>query len=92
MHQCAICGKKPVVGSAITYRGMLKKDGGVGRKTVRVNSRRFLPNLQRATVVINGTVKRVKVCTACLRSGRVPKAPLRPSRRESPAAPPLQPA
>ena len=92
MQQCAICGKKPFHGSTITYRGMLKKNGGVGRKTVRVNPRRFLPNLQRATVLLNGTVKRVRVCTACLRSGRVPKAPLRPSRRESPAAAPAQPA
>ena len=86
MRVCAICGKKPVVGSAITYRGMLKKDGGVGRKTVRVNPRRFLPNLQRTTVLMNGTVKRIKVCTSCLRSGRAPKAPPRSSRPASPAA------
>ena len=78
---CVICGKHPVMGSAVTHRGMLKKKGGVGRRTVRVNSRRFLPNLQTATVILNGTVKRVRVCTACLKSGRVPKAPLHPSRR-----------
>lgn len=86
MRVCAICGKKPVIGSAITYRGMLKKDGGVGRKTVRVNLRRFLPNLQRTHVLLNGTVKRIKVCTACLRSGRVLKAPQRSSRPVSPTA------
>ncbi len=88
MYQCAICGKKPVVGSAITHRGMLKKDGGVGRKTVRVNLRRFLPNLQRTHVLMGGTVKRIKVCTACLRAGRVLKAPPKPSRPVSPAAAP----
>ena len=81
LHQCAICGKRPVIGNRVTHRGMLKKAGGVGRRTVRVNRRRFLPNLQRATVLLNGTVKRVRVCTACLRSGRVTKAPLHPSRR-----------
>ena len=81
MRVCVICGKRPVIGSAVTHRGMLKKKGGVGRRTVRVNSRRFLPNLQRATIILNGTVTRVRVCTACLKSGRVPKAPLRPSRR-----------
>jgi len=81
MKQCAICGKHPVTGSQVTHRGMLKKAGGVGRRTVRVNLRRFLPNLQHATVIINGTVKHAVVCTACLRSGRVPKAPLHPSRR-----------
>ena len=85
MRECAICGKRPVVGSQVTHRGMLKVKGGVGRRTVRVNLRRFLPNLQSATIIRNGTVKRVRVCTACLRSGRVPKAPLHPARR-SPTA------
>jgi len=80
MYQCAICGKKPVSGSRVTHRGKLKKTGGVGRRTVRVNRRRFLPNLQRATVLLNGTVRRVRVCTACIRSGRVTKAPLPPWR------------
>ena len=78
MLQCAICGKKPVMGSRVTHRGKLKKQGGVGRRTVRVNRRRFLPNLQHATVMRHGTVRRVRVCTACLKSGRVPKAPIRP--------------
>ena len=86
MQQCVICGKKPFMGSTITYRGMLKKDGGVGRKIVRVNPRRFLPNLQRTTVLMGGTVKRIKVCTACLRAGRVLKAPPKPSRPVVPAA------
>jgi large subunit ribosomal protein L28 len=81
MRECAICGKSPVVGGSMTHRGMLKKDGGVGRRTVRTNLRRFLPNLQRATVILNGVVRRVRVCTACLRSGRVTKAPLKPSRQ-----------
>ena len=80
MRVCAMCGKRPVVGSKITHRGMLKVKGGVGRRTVRVNPRRFFPNLQRATVLLNGAVRRVRVCTACLKSGRVPKAPLKPSR------------
>ena len=81
MKLCAICGKRPVMGSSVTHRGMLKVKGGVGRRTVRVNLRRFLPNLQRATILLNGTVRRVRVCTTCLKSGRVPKAPLHPSRR-----------
>ena len=81
MQQCVICGKRPVIGSQVTHRGMLKKKGGVGRRTVRVNRRRFLPNLQTATVILNGTRRRVRVCTACLRSGRVARAPSNPSRR-----------
>ena len=81
MRTCAVCGKRPVVGSQVTHRGMLKVKGGVGRRTVRVNPRRFLPNLQRPTILQNGAVRRVRLCTECLKSGRVSKAPLHPSRR-----------
>ena len=87
MRQCAICGKRPVVGHTVTHRGMLKVKGGVGRRTVRVNLRRFLPNLQRTRMVLNGTVKRVRVCTACLKSGRVPKAPFQQKRAPAAATP-----
>ena len=86
MKLCVICGKKPFHGSAITYRGMLKKDGGVGRKTVRVNPRRFLPNLQSATILLNGNVARVKVCTTCIRSNRVIKAAPNAAYRSAQAA------
>ena len=61
MRQCAICGKAPSAGNSIVYRGMLKKKGGVGRKTVRVNLRRFLPNLQNIKILLNGAVKRTRV-------------------------------
>ncbi len=71
---CAICGKGPVAGRRYTRRGMAKKKGGVGRRIVRKNIRRFLPNLQRVRVRLNGTVKHLKVCTECLRNGRVLKA------------------
>ena len=71
---CAICGKHPVAGRTYSHRGMLKKKGGVGRRTTRKNARRFLPNLQIVRITINGTNKRTKVCTSCLRSGRVVKA------------------
>ncbi len=77
MRACAICGKHQAIGRAVTHRGMLKKKGGVGRRTVRTSLRRFLPNLQPATVLLNGRVQRVRVCTRCLRNGRVVKAPVR---------------
>ena len=81
MRQCVICGKTPVVGHTITHRGMLKKQGGVGRRTVRVNLRRFMPNLQPTRLSIDGTVRRQWVCAACIRSERVVKGPLKPSHR-----------
>ncbi len=85
MYECIICCKRAVVGNRITKRGMAKKDGGVGRRNVRVNKRRFIPNLQPVTLMLKGTVQRALVCTACLRSGLAVKAPLRSLRRAAAA-------
>ena len=70
---CDICGKGPASGRNITRRGMAKKKGGVGRKVVRTSLRRFLPNLQKMKVVVRGSKKTLRVCTKCLRSGKVTK-------------------
>lgn len=58
---CDICGKGPVTGNNISH---------ANNKT----RRRWLPNLQSVRAVINGSVKKIKVCTSCLRSGKVQKA------------------
>ena len=80
MKVCVSCEKKPVVGRSATYRGMLKRAGGVGRKTVRTHLRRFMPNLQRISITRNGTSQHAWVCTACIKSGRIVKTPSKPSR------------
>ena len=59
--QCEMCGKKPVVGRQHSHAN-------------NVSARRFEPNLQRVRALINGGIKRIRVCTRCLRSGRVTKA------------------
>jgi large subunit ribosomal protein L28 len=69
--QCPICGKKPVLGNQIARRGKAKYLGGVGRKITGITRRRFMPNLQRIQVKVNGTVQRLRVCVQCIRSGRV---------------------
>jgi large subunit ribosomal protein L28 len=38
-----------------------------------VTPRRFEPNLQRVRAVVNGGVRRLRVCTRCLRSNKVVK-------------------
>jgi large subunit ribosomal protein L28 len=58
---CEICGKRPMTGHRISHAH-------------NVTKRRFYPNLQRVRAVINGQTKRIRVCTSCLRSGRVQKA------------------
>jgi large subunit ribosomal protein L28 len=58
---CEICGKRPQFGHRISHAHNLTK-------------RRWYPNLQRVRALINGAARRILVCTACLRSGKVQKA------------------
>jgi len=58
---CDICGKGPVTGNNVSH---------AHNKT----RRRWLPNLQNIHALINGVSKRVKVCTNCIRSGKVQKS------------------
>ncbi|MCD6257938.1 50S ribosomal protein L28 [Candidatus Aerophobetes bacterium] len=57
-RRCYICGKGPAVGHRVSKSG-------------RRTKRRWLPNLQRKRVKINGSLMRVYVCTSCLKSGKV---------------------
>ena len=68
--QCAVCGKKPVVGRQYTYRGKAKYLGGVGKKVTGISRRTFKPNLQRIHVWLpNGTTRYVRVATSVIRTG-----------------------
>jgi large subunit ribosomal protein L28 len=59
--QCEVCGKKPVAGRTVSHAH-------------NVGLRRFEPNLQMVRASIKGATKRMRVCTRCLRSGKVVKA------------------
>ena len=58
--QCEICGKKPMVGSYVSHAH-------------NVNKRRFNPNLQSVRAVCNGQIRKITVCTGCIKSGFVQK-------------------
>ena len=73
-YQCQICGKSTHFGNQIDRRGLPKAKGGVGLKITGKTRRKFRPNLQKVRVVVDKAVRRMYVCTACLRSGRVTKA------------------
>ena len=60
-YVCDLCGKRPVVGNNVSH---------ANNRTPR----RFLPNLKRVRVVVNGSVRRMTVCTNCIKSGKVRKA------------------
>ena len=59
---CEICGKKPMVGSNISHAH-------------NVTKRRFKPNLQSVRAMSDGRVKKMVVCTSCIKSGLIVKAP-----------------
>ena len=65
-QKCAICGKRPMVGNQISHAH-------------NVTKRRWMPNLQRVRIMVDGTPKKVNVCVQCLRSGKVEKVVKQPS-------------
>ncbi len=70
---CELCGRSPMRGYAIERRGLAKKKGGVGRKITGRTKRNFRPNIQRVRAVVNGKIVRIRVCTSCIRAGKVVK-------------------
>lgn len=71
---CHLCGKIKVVGGSITRKGLAKKSGGIGMHVVKNVKRTFSPNLQNVKIDESGTVKTVKLCTSCIRTGNFTKA------------------
>lgn len=70
-RKCEICGKRTVTGSSISRRGLAKRKGGVGKKTTGIAKRKFHPNLQKRNIVLDNKVKKVLVCTKCLKTGKL---------------------
>jgi len=60
--RCEVCGKGPVVGHRISHAH-------------NVTKRRWLPNLLAVRAMVGGRPRRLRVCTRCLRAGKVTKAP-----------------
>ena len=76
-QKCDVCGKKPATGNRVSQRGKPKYLGGNGRKTTGISRRLFRPNLQKIRIQQGEGAVTKRVCTACLRSGRVQKAVVR---------------
>lgn len=58
---CEICGKGTMAGCNVSHSN-------------RHTNRTLLPNIQQVRAVVDGQIKRVNVCTRCLRSGKVNRA------------------
>jgi large subunit ribosomal protein L28 len=60
-QRCDLCGKHPVVGNRISHAH-------------NVTKRRWLPNLVSVRALVEGVPKRMRVCTRCVKAGKVTKA------------------
>jgi large subunit ribosomal protein L28 len=58
---CEICGRGPQFGNRISHAH-------------NVTKRRWNLNLQNVRALVNGATRRMRVCTSCIRAGKVQKA------------------
>ncbi len=58
---CEVCGKGSQLGNTISHAH-------------NVSRREWRPNLHEVRALVNGRTVRLKVCTRCLRSGKVVKS------------------
>jgi large subunit ribosomal protein L28 len=56
-----------------TLRGKAKYLGGVGTKITGKTKRKFRPNIQTITAVVDGSIQRLKVSTKAIKMGLVVK-------------------
>ncbi len=61
MAKCAICGKGVTFGIKVSH-------------SHRRSNRSWKPNIRSVKAVVDGTPKSIKVCSRCLRSGKVTRA------------------
>ena len=55
MPKCEMCGKGPRFGHNVSH-------------SKRATKRQFKPNVQRVRVEVNGQMRRMHICTRCLRT------------------------
>ena len=58
---CEVCGKHPSFGMNVSH-------------SHRRTKRRWNPNIQRIRAIVDGSPKRLHVCTGCIKAGKVTKA------------------
>ena len=60
-RKCEVCGKTPLKSAKLTF-------------SHKQNVHRQAPNLQTVRVMVNGVVKKMDVCSSCLKANKVQKA------------------
>ncbi|MBN2618922.1 MAG: 50S ribosomal protein L28 [Spirochaetales bacterium] len=70
-RKCELCGKGTIAGNSVPRKGLPKKKGGAGQHIGVKSKRTFKPNIVKVQATIDGSPKSVKVCTRCLKAGKV---------------------
>ncbi|MCR5624356.1 MAG: 50S ribosomal protein L28 [Lachnospiraceae bacterium] len=65
MAKCSVCGKSVHFGNAVSH-------------SHRRSNKMWKPNVKNVRIMVNGSVKKMPVCTSCLRSGKVERAIAKP--------------
>lgn len=73
-RKCEICGKQTITGYHVPRKGLPKKKGGGGQHIGVRTKRVYKPNLVNVKAMVDGKKTKIKVCTRCIRSGKVQKA------------------
>ncbi len=58
---CVVCSKSKATGYQISHSNIKTK-------------RKWRPNIQRIKIIVNGSPRRVNVCSRCIKAGKVKKA------------------
>jgi large subunit ribosomal protein L28 len=69
MNACSVCGKSTMYGQNIRH----VHSGQWATRAPRTK-RTFKPNLQSVRTMVGGTSLKVKVCTKCIKAGKVTRA------------------
>lgn len=63
--RCEVCNKGPMFGNNVSHANNHTR-------------RRWNPNLKKMQAVYRGKVQTIKVCTRCIKAGKVTKVPVKP--------------
>ncbi len=65
--RCDVCGKEPRFGNQVARLGRNAQK----RRVLGRSARMFRPNIQAVKATVDGRPVKLKVCTACLKAGKV---------------------
>lgn len=66
-QRCDVCSKEPSFGKKVSRLG----SRALIRRVKSRTSRMWYPNLQSVRTIVDGSPRRIKACTSCIKKGKV---------------------